>query len=341
MHVAFCFNVKKNLPSTDPRSQADAEFDAPETITAIDHALIGGGHKVTRIEADETAYLKLFKLKNKLDIVFNIAEGFRGDARESQIPSMCDMLGIPYTHSSALTQAITLDKTLTKKILHFHGLLTPTFKLVHHINEALSNKLNFPLIIKPNAEGSSKGILNANLVKNVSQLRERVAWELRTFAQPVLIEEFVSGREFTVSLLGNPPRVLPIIEQRLDRLPKHFAPLSSYEVKWLWEDTLPDPKYAYDCPAKITKAMYQKIADVCCKTYAVLNCRDVVRIDIRLDKKGQPQVLEVNTLPGMMPDSMGISYLPISARAAGLAFNQLVMMILGAAQKRYHLKVSH
>lgn len=334
MIIGFCFNVKKNLPSTDPRSQTDAEFDSQETITAIKTALESEGHKVIKIEANDKAYLTLYTLRKKIDIVFNIAEGVYGDAREAQVPVVCDMLHIPYTHSSTLTHAVKLDKALTKKILIYHGIKTPKFQLIRNVDEPLDSRLSFPLFIKPNAEGSSKGILNTNLVHNEKELRTRLKWLLDSFHEAILAEEFLPGREFTVALLGNPPRVLPIIEQRLDRLPKEYEPFSSYEVKWLWEDTLPDRHLAYDCPAKVSRTLEKKLIDISIATFDALNCLDCARVDIRLDNNGQPSVLEINTLPGMMPDELGVSYFPIAARAAGMTYNEMVLAILNAARKR-------
>ncbi len=338
MNIAFCYNVKHNLPSTDPKAQADIEFDSPEVIEAITKALQSGGHKVYNIEADEKAYNKLQRLKSQIDIVFNIAEGCFGDARESQIPIICDILQIPYTHSSSLTHAIKLDKALTKKVLIYHGIPTPKFQLFNSLKDQLNPHLKFPLFLKPNAEGSSKGVFNENLVYDKSAFTKRLKWLLKNFKQPILVEEFLPGREFTVSLLDNPPRVLPIIEQRLDRLPKKYAPFSSYEVKWLWEDTLPDPSLAIDCPAKIDKNLEQKIIALSIATFNALNCKDCARVDIRLDKNGIPNVLEINTLPGLMPVEMGISYFPISAKTAGMTYNKMILAILDAAVNRYHIR---
>jgi len=337
MIIGFCYNVKHNLPSTDPKAQADIEFDAPEVITAITKALGSGGHEVIPIEADELAYSKLYKLKNKIDIIFNIAEGYYGDAREAQIPIICDILQIPYTHSSALTHAVKLDKALTKKIFIHHRIATPDFQLFISPKDKLNPKLKFPLFLKPNAEGSSKGVMNDNLVKNKSVFYKRLKWLFEHFRVPVLVEKFLPGREFTVAILGNPPQALPIIEQRLDRLPKEYGPFSSYEVKWLWEDTLDDITFAYDCPAKIEAKLKQQINDLSIFAYNALNCRDCARVDIRLDNNGEPNVLEINTLPGLMPAEMGVSYFPIAVRAAGMSYNEMVLAILEAACKRYGL----
>lgn len=338
VNIAFTYNVKKNLPSTDPDAQYDAEFDSPTTINGIVKALQSGGHKVIKIEADEKAYLKLYKYRKKIDIVFNIAEGYSGSMREAHIPAMCEVLRLPYTHSSALIHAISLDKTVTKEILMAHDIRTPRFQLFYTWDEPLK-KLRFPIILKPNAEGSSKGIMNANLVKNEDELRKRLKFLLKNFKQQILAEEFLTGREFTVGMLGNPPRVLPIIEQIFDKLPPDMAPFSSYEMKWLWEDSLSDLTEAYRCPAKLTKSLQKKIEDICIATWNVLDVRDVTRVDVRLDSDGEPNVLEINSLPGIVPpDIPGIYYLPLAAKTAGISYNKLILEILNAAIKRWKIK---
>ena len=338
MRVAFCFNLKRNLPLIDPQAQIDAEFDAPETISAIEAALISGGHSVLRIEANEKAYLELYQHRLNIDIVFNIAEGVYGDAREAQIPAICDLLQIPYTHSSALSHAISLDKALTKKVLAYEGIKTAQFQVFNSLREQINPKLHFPLLLKPNAEGSSKGITDKNLVKDKKTLRTRLEWLLSSFHGSILAEEFLSGREFTVAILGNPPQVLPIIEQRLDIIPEKYGAFASYEVKWLWEDTLANPHDAYRCPAQLTNQLQTKIEKMCLHSFNALNCRDVARIDVRLDKQGEPHILEINTIPGMIPDERVISYFPIAARAAGLGYNKMVLTILDLAAKRHQIK---
>ena len=334
MHIAFCYNIKRNLPSTDPEAQADAEFDAPETIAAIRKALETGGHTVIEIEANQEAYLKLYEHRKKIDIVYTIAEGYYGSIREAQISAFCDMLQIPYSYSCALTHAISLDKALTKKVLLYQGIKTPAFQMFQTAKDKLRRGMRFPIILKPNAEGSSKGILDKNLVKNEKELRERVGWLLKSFHEPVLIEEFLPGREVTVAVLGNdPPKVLPIIEQRYDMLPKEYSNFASYEVKWLWEDRLKDLSEAFHCPAPLTPTLKNKIEQICLATYKALNCYDVARIDLRLDKRGEPHILEINTLPGMIPGHV-ISYLPIAMRTAGYDYNAMVLAILDTAVAR-------
>lgn len=338
MNLAFTYNVKNTVPSKNLSAQSEAEFDAPETIESIKKALESGGHSVIPIEADEGAYSKFHALKDTVGMVFTIAEGLRGHGREAQIPAMLEMLGIPYTHSDVVVQAITLDKALTKKILRADGVNTPQFQLISSSDETVNPALRFPLIVKPNSEGSSKGIFNENLVYDKVKLQERIKWLIHKFHQPVLVEEFLSGREFTVALLGNPPKVLPIVEQNYSIFPENMPHFASYEAKWLFEDSLPDPHQAYFCPPEITKNLEEKIQKICLETWDSLGIQDVCRIDLRLDSNGNPSILEVNTIPGMMPDPNVISYFPIAARKAGYSFDGMVNAVLDAALQRYGIK---
>lgn len=334
MVVAFCYNVKKSSPSLDPSQQEDIEFDDINVVNSIRSAIESLGHEVIMIEADLNAYDKLRKNKEKIDIVFNIAEGLGGDARESQIPIFCEMLGIKYTHSGPTTHAIKLDKHLTKKVLKSDGINVPGSVVVNKIAKDYEINLNFPLIIKPNKEGSSKGIYDKNVVSNKEELKTRLDYMIKNFGEE-LVEEYIDGREFTVSIVGNPPKVLPIVEQKFNFLPKGFKKIASYELKWLYEDTLKDLRDAYDCPAKLTDSEKKNIEETSLKIFNTLNVKDCARIDYRMKENGELYFLEINTLPGMNPDENIISYLPVAARTAGLSFPNLVKTILDSAIKRF------
>lgn len=335
MHIAFTYNVRHTKPALDQAAQDEAEFDEPETIKAIHDAIVANGYECTDIEADEDAYGKLKTEKGKIDLVFNIAEGLRGEMREAQIPAMLEMLGLPYTHSGALASAITLDKTLTKKIWLYHGLPTPRFVLVGVKEKPYVENLRFPVLVKPNAEGSSKGVFNDNVIEDPDRLVGKIREIRKAYGNGVLVEEFLSGREFTVTVMGNKtPYILPIVEQNFDVFPKDMPHLASYEAKWFFEDTLPDPSVAYHCPAKISFSLEKLMCELCIKAFTVLGCRDIVRIDIRLDREGKPHLLEINTLPGMMPGENVVSYYPVAARAAGWNFTRTVGQIITHARER-------
>lgn len=339
LRVAFVFNVRHTKPALNQAAQDEAEFDEPATIQAIHDAIVANGYACTDIEADENAYGKLQTANGKIDLVFNIAEGLRGEMREAQIPAMLEMLGLPYTHSGALASAITLDKTLTKKIWLYHGLPTPRFVSIGLKEKPYIEGLRFPVLVKPNAEGSSKGVFNDNIVEDPDRLVGKIRATRKAFGNGVLVEEFLEGREFTVTVMGNPgvgkgAYILPIVEQNFDIFPAGMRRLASYEAKWFFEDTLPDPRVAYHCPAKIEPTLEKFIRELCIKAYTVLNCRDIARIDLRLDHTGRPQLLEINTLPGMMPGGNVVSYYPVAARAAGWDFTRVVGQIITHARER-------
>lgn len=339
MDISLTYNIKKKKPSKDLSKQADIEFDSPNVIKGIKGALTELGHKVVLIEADEDAFLKLKKLKGKIDIVFNIAEGLWGDARESQIPMYCEVLKIPYTHSGPTTHGIALDKSFAKLVLRgADHINVPESHVVMGKDYKIPGYLNFPLIVKPNKEGSSKGVMDSNVVRNKKDLEKRIEAVSENFTKEVLVEEFIDGREFTVGVLGNKdPQVLPIIEQKFDFLPKGMNKIASFELKWIYEDSLKNLKDAYDCPAKIDAKLKKEIERVSREVFKLLDVRDCARIDYRLDKRGKLYFIEINTLPGINPSLDEISYFPLSARAAGMDYKDLIAKILDLACKRYGL----
>lgn len=341
MNVAFAYNVKHNKPSRDLSKQKDLDFDLPSVIAGIKSSLEDLGHKVYEVEADENAFDKLKALKGKVDIVFNIAEGLWGDARESQIPIYCEVLKIPYTHSGPTTHGISLDKSFTKLVLHgADHINVPESHVVFKANYKIPSYLKFPLIVKPNKEGSSIGVFDKNVVRNVKDLRERIRVVSEGFSKEVLVEEFIEGREFTVATLGNNGnlQVLPIIEQKFDFLPKGMNKIASFELKWMYEDSLKNLSDAYDCPAKISKSLKKNIEETSKEVCRLLDVRDCSRIDYRLRANGKLYFLEINTLPGINPSKTEISYFPLAARTAGMTFTQMIGKILGAAKRRYNFR---
>jgi len=334
MNVGLCFNLKKPAAASANGDQY-AEWDDEETIEAVRSAL-AQKHAVRLIEGDEKAFAKFRKFRP--DIVFNMAEGFSGASRELQIPAMLEMLRIPYTGSDPLTLALSLDKSLAKEILGYHGIPTAPFRLISDLkrNPPLPP---FPLIVKPLWEGSSKGIGNSALVRTGNQLKEQVATILTKYHQPALVEKYLPGREFTVALLGNGKEleVLPLVEIQFEQLPPTINPIYSYEAKWIW-DTVEKPLEIFACPAKVSAALRKKINNVCRAAFAALRCRDWCRIDVRLDDSGEPNILELNPLPGILPNPDANSCFPKAARTAGLSYDELINRVLEIACKRVGLK---
>ena len=312
-----------------------AEWDTWETVNAVKDA-ISEIHNVTLVEANNDAYLKLKELKP--DIVFNFAEGLIGVNRESHMPAMLEMLQLPYSGSDALTLGICLDKSRAKEILTYHKIPNAKFLVANRMEDIQNANFDFPLIVKPISEGSSKGIFSSSFVKNTKELKDEVSRILLSYNQPALIEEFLPGREFTVAVLGNgeDTQVLPIIEIRYEDFPQDVVPLYSYEAKWIL-DTKENNFDVFECPARLDSNLEMKIKETVLRTYNVLRCKDWSRIDIRLDKNGIPNIIEINPLPGIMPDPNENSSFPKAARAAEMTYSQMIQSVLYSAAKRYNL----
>ncbi len=324
-----------------------AEWDTEETINALRDA-IAERYSVAMIEANEHAFETL--RTTRPDFVFNIAEGLHGASREAQIPAMLEMLQIPYLGSDPLTLGICLDKARAKEILSHHKIPTASFSVIRSMNDLSATgrrldsasgsfgedvRLKFPAMVKPLHEGSSKGIYNSCVVRNPDELASEVKIILDTYSQPALVEVFLPGREFTVAMLGNGDevQVLPIVEIKFDALPAGVNPIYSYEAKWIW-DQRDNPLDAYECPANLAEPLQSEIEGICKDAYRVLNCRDWSRIDVRLDAHGTPNILEINPLPGILPNPDDNSCFPKAARVVGMSYNQLINTVLDIAMRR-------
>jgi D-alanine-D-alanine ligase len=311
-----------------------AEWDSPTTITAVESALSHLG-KVVRLEANEDFPERL--RQSRPDIVFNIAEGFHGVNREAHVPAICEFFGIPYSGSDPFTLSLCLDKARTKETLSFRGIPTPRFAVVGSPGEIESRTadLRLPLFVKPVHEGSSKGITDSNLCWDRAHLFRQTGFLLENYNQPVLVEEYLPGKEFTCAVLGNSAEavVLPIVAMNFDTLPKGALPIYSYDAKFVW-DRPENPLDIFQCPARITRELQASIERVTLDAFRVLGCRDWARIDVRLDAAGVPNVLEVNPLPGILPDPADNSCLPKAARAAGIGYEELIQSCLRYAAAR-------
>jgi D-alanine-D-alanine ligase len=311
-----------------------AEWDSQTTIAAVEAALSRLG-KVVRLEAKEDFPERLRQANP--DIVFNIAEGFHGVNRESHVPAICEFYGIPYSGSDPFTLTLCLDKARTKETLTFHGIPTPKFAVVERVEGLgpVTEQLAFPLFVKPLHEGSSKGITDANLCFDRGHLSRQTAFLLENYRQPVLVEEYLPGKEFTCAVVGNGDEavVLPIVGMNFETLPKGALPIYSFDAKFVW-DRPENPLDIFQCPARITRELQASIERVTLDAFRVLGCRDWARIDVRLDASGKPNVLEVNPLPGILPDPADNSCLPKAARAAGIGYEELIQNCLKYAAAR-------
>jgi len=350
MHVALLANLKKNAPTWPgmPPDQWD-DLDSEETIEAITKALEAGGHRVTFLEGDVTLYDRLREVKP--DICFNICEGHFGDAREAQVPAILEMLRIPYTGSRVLTLALALDKPMTKRVLTYHELPTPTFQTFERLDEPLDPDMQFPLFVKPSREGTGMGVSAESIVRNESQLRAQLQRIFERYNQTVLVERFIEGREITVGIVGNltvpvarrVPRdegaarifrglhFFPPLEVNMAAYPVEEAGVYTSRIKTDLAEEL-----HYFCPAPLSAEQIEELYWLAAATFRVIGCLDVARVDFRLDAHDgdKPYILEVNPLPGLNPR---YSDLCLEAAADGWTYEELINRILDEAIKRYQL----
>jgi D-alanine-D-alanine ligase len=328
LKVGFTFNLKRIRPLDSNDDDREAEFDSRATIDAIIGAIASHGHEVVEIEA--TPELPSIIGSMPLDIVFNIAEGMHGRNRESQVPAILELLNIPYVGSDPAALSICLDKVLAKKMVRQAGIHTADFIVMRTGKERLPRNLHFPVIIKPVAEGSSKGVMGMNVVQDEADLRRLSRELLLKYHQPVLVEEYLSGREFTVGLLGeNRPKVLPPMEILFNNEEDRF-PVYAFEHKL---DT--NKSISYQVPANIDRSLQKNLEHVARCAFTALGCRDVARVDLRLDRNERIHFIECNPLPGLTP---GWSDLCIIGEAAGMDYRTLIGEIMAPAIRRMKVK---
>jgi len=342
--IAILANIKEDdhpKPEGVP-PDAFADFDHIETVDSIRAALETDGHSTTFIQADKDLPFALREVKP--DICFNIAEGLGGDAREAQVPALLEMLGIPYTGSRVLTNGISLDKTLTKRIWRDRRLPVAPFQEFATGEEPLRPELKFPLFVKPAREGTGMGVDMNAIVHNEKELRERALYIVNTYMQPALVETFLPGREFTVGVMGRADSKLfsrhPEWYEKdgFHRFPVLELDSSRSVTPWVYgneaksKDVGADGSPGYFCPADIDPELDKKLKYFALRAHQLLNALDVSRTDIRLDEEGNPRLIEINTLPGLTPD---YSDLCLQAKAEGIRYEDLILDILYLGASRW------
>jgi D-alanine-D-alanine ligase len=327
----------------DPQD-AGAEFDRQQTIEAIAAALEADGHFVHFIQANDTLPEALMNVRPY--ICFNIAEGISGDGREAQVPALCELLGIPYTASQVVANAVSLNKTMTKRIWQQQGLPTAPYYEFVSLEDVAHSDLRFPVFAKPAREGTGMGINNKSIINNYEELITHLRWLLNSYNQPVLVEEFLPGREFTVGFIGN--RGNPYLRRRpelydadgyhwfpvleIDTLSSVSPTIYGHDAKALDIGTEGAPNYL--CPADISESLRARLIDLTRRAAEALEVRDVSRVDFRMGSDGEPYLLEINTLPGLNPQ---LSDLCIMAAVEGISHQTLITEILYLAAERYQL----
>lgn len=332
MRIGLAYDLKTSVARHEAVDDALEEYDSPETVEIITGAFEKKGHRVLKLGGG-TQFLDNIR-REEVDIVFNISEG-RGSfrSREAQVPSVLEMLGIPFTGSDPMCLAVCLDKPVTKQLVADAGIPTPRWLIIADESE-LGNidwrGFPFPAIIKPSYEGSSKGIRNTSLAENNSQAEAEIARILRDYRQPVMVEEFITGDEVTVGIIGNsPPKLVGMMRILPKKKEKHFV--YSVEVKRDYVN-----RVDYESPVRLPAPVLEKLEQYSLKAFKVLGCRDFSRVDFRIGNNGTPYFLEINPLPGLG----NYSDLIIMAIKMGWTHEGVICAVLDAALERYPQCVS-
>ncbi len=300
-----------------------AELDTEATIDALDATLRSLGYRTDRIGHARALCERLVR-GDRWDLVFNFAEGLHGRSREAQSPAILELYGVPYTFSDPLVLAVTLDKAVAKRLVSSHGLPTPRFKVVATPQDASPDGLRFPLFAKPIAEGTGKGIDERSRIDTPEELRSVCARLLAAFKEPVIVEEYLPGREFTTAVIGTGKKARVIGTMEVEVMPAAARAIYSLEMKERCEEFV-----RYCAPPR--DEVRRKVEALALASYLALECRDVGRVDIRLDAGGEPSFMEINPLPGMHPQH---SDLPMIATQEGMRFEDLIGEIVRSALER-------
>ena len=322
MKIGITYDLRDDYIAEGYTEEETAEFDHPRTIAAIEDALQSLGYETDRIGHIRTLTRRLVA-GDRWDLVFNIAEGLRGFGREAQVPALLDAWEIPYTFSDPLVLSLTLHKGLTKRVIRDLGIPTPDFDVVETPEEVLAVSLPFPLFAKPVAEGTGKGVTAASKIADRAELARVCRELLATYCQPVLIETFLPGREFTVGIIGTGAEAFAPGVMEVHLTEKAEPEVYSYANKEDWHGRI---EYALAADTMARAAEKTALA-----AWRGLGCRDGGRIDLRADANGVPNFIEVNPLAGIRPEH---SDLPILCDLAGMPYRELIAEIMRSAMKR-------
>ncbi len=325
MQIGLVYDLRDDYRALGFSEEEVAEFDNLDTIDQLDGALQALRCTVTRVGRGQALAARL-AAGERFDVVFSVAEGVRGRSREAQVPALCELFDQPYLFSDPLTMSASLDKAVAKRLVAAAGVPTPSFGVAASDAGELWDWNDFPAFVKPIAEGTGKGCEAASLVNTKSELAGAVAKLLARYRQPVLVETYLPGREFTIGIVGNgeAARAVGVCEILLN--PQAEANIYSLHNKELCEELV-----TY---ARADDAEAQAAGERALIAYRALECRDAARIDFRSDAHGEPYFLEANPLAGLHPHH---SDLPILAAQNGVGFVELVGMILDAGLARYGL----
>ena len=322
LRVGVTYNLKRNIVIDPP--DAEAEYDDFDTIVSLKSAIESGGYEVMLYEATDDLPEKL--AGRAVDIIFNIAEGVNGRGREAQVPAILSYLGIPYTGSDETTMCIAMDKALTKRFLSSYDINIPEYWVISNASQAGSIDLSQPVIVKPNIEGSGKGITSASIVSDISELSKVLYDNIDKYKQDMLVEQYIPGREFTVGILGNAEKMRVFPPMEIIFRDKSNS-VYSFAVKRDFKQHVD-----YKCPPDVSAEILAGMTATAEKIYKALECRDCARIDFRLSPDNKLFFIEINPLPGLAP---GYSDFPMLAEFCGIDHTSLILGILNSALERY------
>ena len=326
LNVGMVYDLRREYLAMGYSEEEVTEFDSDETIDALAGAIEALGHDVDRVGHGRALAGRLAG-GDRWDLVFNVAEGLRGRSREAFVPALLELYEIEYTFSDPLVCALTLDKAMAKRVVSSAGLPTPQFCLVAEEDDLQQIDLAYPVFAKPVAEGTGKGIDGSSRIDSAGRLRDACLRLLARYGQPVIVEEYLPGREFTTGILGTgrAARVLGTMEVRA----RPGAPDGDYsrEMKERCEE------FVDYLPMECGR-LRDELEVLALATYRTLELRDAGRLDFRLDRDGRPAFLEANPLPGLHPTH---SDLPMIATQQGMSFVELIAQIIAGAAARLGL----
>lgn len=320
LHVGLLYTERKKDEKRDKLDPHGAK-QMNNTVRDIKQSIIKKGYRVTLIPATKNLLQDIEDIED-LDVIFNACTGITNKRQQANIVAMLELQDVPFVGSGLSTQVLGLHKAISKRICRARKISTAKFQVFHSGKEKVHENLHYPLIIKPESEGSSLGIDHDSVVYNEEDLYKKMKKVIKTFDQPALVEEFLIGREFTVGVLGNDElEVLPIIEIKYDDSDESIM---TVDIKA--EDSL-----GQECPANLDEEVLEQIQNDCKMAYKVLDCQDFARIDVRMDKDNVPHFIEINTLPGMQ---RGYSDFPKMAKVQGYEYEDLIEKLILLAIER-------
>jgi len=322
LNIGMTYDLRDDYLLEGFTHEETAEFDLPETIEAIEEVILACGYRACRI-GNIKALTRRLAAGESWDLVFNIAEGLTGFGREAQVPALLEAYGIPYTFSDPLGQALTLHKGMAKHVIHDLGIPTPAFTVIKSEEDIASVTLPFPVFAKPVAEGTGKGITAMSKINTRAELNLVCKNLLDTFLQPVLLETYLPGREFTVGIVGTGKEAKALGTLEVILLPQAEKNAYSYENKENYDKLV---RYVLVDDEEARQAM-----EIALAAWRSLDLKDAGRVDLRSDAHGLPNFMEVNSLAGLNPVR---SDLPILCNMLGITYHELISSIIESALRR-------